>query len=251
MDLEQSEKEPLEVTAHEAPLSAIALSLQGTLLATTSEKGTLVRVFDTKSGSLLHEFRRGANPANIFCINFNQDSSMLCVASDHGTVHIFALEDVRKNRQSRSVAAADECVCVSDANAPVIDWDGWPHSLAESLSFLPKYFSSKWSFCKFQVPVGSQFICAFGSDPDTVIGERGLRQRLASCSRLPLLCSCFRGWKLLQVFLQRSRRVQSRGVRQVPRDLRLRRLKGQRMTRVTRKGVLLQLSPVTWIQQLS
>ena len=101
VDLEQAEKAPLDVTAHEAPLSAVSLNLQGTRLATSSEKGTLVRVFDTKNGSLMHEFRRGANPANIYCINFNQDSSMLCVASDHGTVHIFALEDVRKNRQSR------------------------------------------------------------------------------------------------------------------------------------------------------
>lgn len=101
VDLEQAEKEPLDVAAHETPLSAIALSLQGNRLATASEKGTLVRVFETRSGNLLYEFRRGANPANIYCINFNQDSSMLCVASDHGTVHIFAVEDVKKNRQSR------------------------------------------------------------------------------------------------------------------------------------------------------
>lgn len=101
VDLEQPEKKPLEVEAHETTLSAISLNLLGTRLATASEKGTLVRVFETKDGVLLHEFRRGAHPANIYCINFNQDSSMLCVASDHGTVHIFALEDVRKNRQSR------------------------------------------------------------------------------------------------------------------------------------------------------
>ncbi|KAL4241006.1 WD repeat domain phosphoinositide-interacting protein 3 [Mactra antiquata] len=141
VDLANTEKSPLDIDAHEAALSCMALNLQGTRLATSSEKGTLIRVFDTSNGQQLHELRRGANHANIYCINFNQDSTLLCVSSDHGTVHIFSTEDNKKNKQS-SLAGA---------------------------GFLPKYFSSKWSFCKFQVPGGAHCMCAFGTDSNAVI----------------------------------------------------------------------------------
>lgn len=141
VDLANTERAPLDIVAHEAALSCIALNLQGTRLATASEKGTLIRVFDTSTGSMINELRRGANTANIYCINFNHDSSWLCVSSDHGTVHVFAVEDQKLNRQS---------------------------SLA-SATFLPKYFSSSWSFCKFQVPGGPQCMCAFGTDNNSVI----------------------------------------------------------------------------------
>lgn len=131
------------IRAHEAPISAIALNNNGTRIATAGQKGTLIRVFDTTSGAKVAELRRGANPAEIYCINFSSDSSLVVVASDHGTVHIFGVDDVKLNRQS-SLAAA---------------------------SFLPKYFNSKWSFCQFQVPGKPQCICAFGQDQKSVIGK--------------------------------------------------------------------------------
>jgi len=146
IDLANTDRTPLDISAHDSTLVCLALNADGTRLATASEKGTLIRVFETSTGSLTHELRRGANHANIFCVNFNHESSLLCVSSDHGTVHIFALQDTKRNKQS---------------------------SLAHA-GFLPKYFSSKWSFSRIQVPGiggkhGSPCICAFGADPYSVI----------------------------------------------------------------------------------
>ena len=79
------------VTAHRAPLSAVALNAAGTLLATASDTGTIVRVFGVPRADTLYQFRRGTVPARIQALAFNPAASLLCVASASDTVHVFRL----------------------------------------------------------------------------------------------------------------------------------------------------------------
>lgn len=79
------------VEAHQAPLSCIALNNDGTLLATASEKGTIIRVFALPKGQKLYQFRRGTYPSTIYSMSFNLSSTLLCVSSTTDTVHIFRL----------------------------------------------------------------------------------------------------------------------------------------------------------------
>lgn len=84
--------EPVNVIeAHQAPLSCIALNNEGTLLATASEKGTIIRVFSVPDAKKLFQFRRGSIPAKILSMAFNSTSTLLCVSSATDTVHIFRL----------------------------------------------------------------------------------------------------------------------------------------------------------------
>ena len=165
-------------------LSCMQMNIQGTRIATASDKGTLIRIFNTEDGKLLSELRRGTQAAIIYSINFryvcllmllhccsedflswNQfhenlkkilsyfspDSSLVCVSSSHGTIHIFATEDSSKNKMSSLVSSA------TDFFGPA------------SNKLLPKYFTSEWSFSKIEVPGGTRCICAFGSNNNTVL----------------------------------------------------------------------------------
>ncbi|KAK0551673.1 autophagy protein [Tilletia horrida] len=79
------------VQAHKTPISALALNSTGTMLATASDKGTIIRVFSVPSAQKLFQFRRGTYPARIYNLSFNAVSTLLCASSDTDTVHIFKL----------------------------------------------------------------------------------------------------------------------------------------------------------------
>jgi len=81
----------IELEAHQGVIQCLTFNYNGSLLATASDRGTLIRVFSMPSGEKLHQFRRGTYPATIYSLAFNQNSSLLAVSSDSDTIHIFKL----------------------------------------------------------------------------------------------------------------------------------------------------------------
>ncbi|XP_022083569.1 WD repeat domain phosphoinositide-interacting protein 4-like isoform X3 [Acanthaster planci] len=131
---------PVTINAHQTDIACLAVNQEGTLVATASVKGTLIRVFDTSSRKLLVELRRGADPATLYCINFSNDSAYLCASSDKGTVHIFALKDTSLNRRSTF----------------------------SKMGFLGQYVESQWGLANFTVPAESACACAFGQQTSVI-----------------------------------------------------------------------------------
>jgi WD40 repeat protein len=80
------------IKAHENSIAAMNLTPDGRLIATASEKGTLVRLINTESGNPLCEFRRGSSKADITSIVFENKLKFLAVASTSSTVHVFVIE---------------------------------------------------------------------------------------------------------------------------------------------------------------
>ncbi|KAH7105482.1 WD40-repeat-containing domain protein [Auriculariales sp. MPI-PUGE-AT-0066] len=132
-----SNKNPVAIiVAHETALSTIAVTISGRLIATTSARGTLVRVWDAMSGSPIDSFRRGSDQAEIYSVAFRPDEKELCVCSDKGTVHVFVLPDAATSNANR--------VSLLSGLTPFLK--------------LPKYFESKWSYAKYRLPAPSSHI---------------------------------------------------------------------------------------------
>ncbi|XP_014277384.1 WD repeat domain phosphoinositide-interacting protein 2 isoform X2 [Halyomorpha halys] len=82
------------IAAHDSPLAAMMFSPNGNMIATASEKGTVIRVFNVAEGVKLHEFRRGVKRCvNISGLAFSPDASLLAATSNTETVHVFKLEN--------------------------------------------------------------------------------------------------------------------------------------------------------------
>ncbi|XP_071697782.1 autophagy-related protein 18a-like [Rutidosis leptorrhynchoides] len=138
------------ILAHDSRIACFALSQDGNLIATASNKGTLVRVFNTLDGTLLQEVRRGADRAEIYSLAFSSAAEWLAVSSDKGTIHVFSVTGVDNSDHTSTGSPSSS-----------------PRALIKGV--IPKYFSSKWSLAQFHLVEGTQYIAAFGHQKNTVV----------------------------------------------------------------------------------
>lgn len=116
-------KRRLRIRAHESPLAALSFSSNGLLLATASEKGTVIRVFCVTNGQRVHEFRRGVKRyVSIASLNFSSCAQYLSVSSNTETVHVFridptAVETAERQTTSSAVTESGEDGDVGDGES--------------------------------------------------------------------------------------------------------------------------------------
>ena len=82
---------------HNKKIACLGLNKTGDKLISSSIGGTLIRLFDTKTGDIIDDFKRGNNKAQIFSLNFSNDNKFICCSSDKETIHIFKLNEYEQN----------------------------------------------------------------------------------------------------------------------------------------------------------
>ncbi|CAK1589099.1 unnamed protein product [Parnassius mnemosyne] len=124
---------PAVVSCHQSELVCLSLSSNGVKLATASERGTIIRLWDTNSKQMLHELRRGSDYADVYCISFNPGASLVCCVSDKGTLHVWAARGACR-RVCSAAAPPHRALCAfsDDRTAVVICEDGTFHKFTFS-----------------------------------------------------------------------------------------------------------------------
>ena len=121
------------ILAHTHPLSTLTCTADGSFLTTTSERGTLLRVWDTTRGNLIKELRRGVDRAEMWGVQF-EDRGMTGTRivgwSDKGTIHIWGSAE---NPQVKT--SGPTLTKLLSRNLP-----------------LPRYFSSAASVAQYRLP---------------------------------------------------------------------------------------------------
>ncbi|ODN73359.1 hypothetical protein L202_07899 [Cryptococcus amylolentus CBS 6039] len=123
------------ILAHTHSLASLSTTPSGSHILTTSERGTLLRVWDTQRGRLERELRRGVDPAEMWGVSFEGDvggKGRVVGWSDKGTIHVWGREESKEKLLSQ--------------HQPSLT------SLLSRTLPLPKYFSSTTSSAQYHLP---------------------------------------------------------------------------------------------------
>ena len=85
--------------AHKGNINTLSFNFFGTKLASASNRGTVIRIFNVESNTLISEVRRGTTEATIYSLNFSYNDNYLGLTSDHNTCHIFDLNNLKPKSQ--------------------------------------------------------------------------------------------------------------------------------------------------------
>lgn len=130
-----SMKARLIIEAHSSKVAAMNFSSTGVLLATASEKGTVIRVFCVKNAQRVMEFRRGVKRyAQIVSLNFSLCNNFVSVSSNTETIHIFKIDQKAKEaaeRRQDKIAASDSAD--EDEKPQVDDRSGFMKAFSKAM----------------------------------------------------------------------------------------------------------------------
>ena len=114
------------------------MSYNGLLLATASEEGKKIRIFETEKGENLQELNRGKEKADIKYISIDFKNQFIAASSERGTIHIWSLsQSIEKIKKSGKILMLEE-----EKNNKISNTGSYFGFIGMG------YFKNEWSFAQ-------------------------------------------------------------------------------------------------------
>ena len=140
-----------EISAHKNEIIALVMNYEGTLIASASERGTIIKIFRTKDGCNIQELRRGTEPAEIYSLAFDIKSKYIACSSNKGTIHIFNIHNDKSGgndlKNQKSIFG----------------------NIVSFLGYQNEYLNSEWSFSQYRLNFKEKSVVSFGNEDNNTI----------------------------------------------------------------------------------
>nr|CCM17282.1 hypothetical protein, conserved [Leishmania guyanensis] len=108
------------IPAHHHAVAHLRFRPDGQLLATASELGTTVKIFDSVTGALLVALQRGHRPAAVLSLAVQQDAHRVAALSANGTLHVFDCAVIVQAWESARVTSVSSPLPARSAPSPTM-----------------------------------------------------------------------------------------------------------------------------------
>ena len=156
------------IEAHEKKVENIVITNDGEFLASATQNGSVIRIFNTDNGELLQELRKGIDKSEIKCISFSYNSRLMASSTNKGVVHVFSLDTaigkIEKKREE-DIGRQTERPRKGVKNRRSI-FNGIP------VLFGKDFFNGEFSFAQIKFK-GSDSVCVFGGEFLYIVGTNG------------------------------------------------------------------------------
>ncbi len=137
-----------EIKAHQSEIVSLVMNYDGSLLASASKQGTIIRIHQTKDNTLIQELRRGTKSSEIYSLIFDIKSQYLACSSNTGTIHIFIVKNEQNNIQNQKSIFG---------------------TITSFLGIQSEYLNSEWSFAQYRLEYKGKTVISFYNKDSIIV----------------------------------------------------------------------------------
>jgi WD40 repeat protein len=98
----------VDINAHSETIAYLSINNEGTIIATASEKGTIIRFFLINNGDFIDEIKNCHNMTEINYMIFDNTSNFIAICTDKGYINIWSLNEIWEKIYQKNLENDDD-----------------------------------------------------------------------------------------------------------------------------------------------